>query len=619
MNLNLFKKNNGVCSCLSSWISQWIYCGISHWGVGIIFLLPLFLFHKALGQEQLRRPDILSVSPLAYSDSPQWDLLKLSQFIYVAQILELYPEHQLFFLARDGEYFYDVARLVTRKTAEIKRIHLVNVSRLNIEDPLLKNYLEGFGLTESSLKQGQKFLFIDTGFYANIAEKIKKLFKSQYHHLIQTQLVLSEKVDVPSSRSFLSFLKPTSSYLLPNIMYGPIIDYEGLPHFYEASDHFFVDKKGRVYPSSEKSSQDNNISPDEALSLMKDLVYDWSLKETQKKFFEFRKIFGDIRDVLVSGPSKQAGVLVKKLESQGMDSNLMRSMILDTYETLILNHNILPKVELEHFQILEKKSLYPFIILKKNAMEEGHTLFELKELFFLFLHWMEQDQWNSIRQLIDSPHDVELYHYLVKALVKVGLSKRQAVEELDYLVRQNKFFINKLLTEEFLSTMRESPLFDPVILSLTRTRNWLVVNDLIQNYFSHPASARQEEAILLIIKFNDKTLHEALIEKVFFSPQSFPMREARLELLKRSNLENRFFFVEELKRTGLFKNPHFVESLLWLLLNGERRLKSEIISMVESSDRREIDPRILKEIKEIKRIWSWENQVSLVACKKVFL
>jgi hypothetical protein len=79
----------------------------------------------------------------------------------VAALFELIdPRHELYFVARDGEPFYDVARLATRNDPErARRLHLLNVSRLNMDDAHLADYL-----AQEGLSAGGDALLVDIGF-----------------------------------------------------------------------------------------------------------------------------------------------------------------------------------------------------------------------------------------------------------------------------------------------------------------------------------------------------------------------------------------------------------------------------------------------------------------------
>src|SRR5262245_13609835 len=59
------------------------------------------------------RPNILDVAATAHDLLPTWDLTKRASLEAVAFLLEAYPKHDIYFLARDAEVFYDAAVLAT--------------------------------------------------------------------------------------------------------------------------------------------------------------------------------------------------------------------------------------------------------------------------------------------------------------------------------------------------------------------------------------------------------------------------------------------------------------------------------------------------------------------------
>lgn len=65
-------------------------------------------------ESYLSRPDILNLEPGGNQVvDPKWEPMLKAHFSFVALLLELYPEEELYFLGRDGEYLYDAARLAT--------------------------------------------------------------------------------------------------------------------------------------------------------------------------------------------------------------------------------------------------------------------------------------------------------------------------------------------------------------------------------------------------------------------------------------------------------------------------------------------------------------------------
>lgn len=240
------------------------------------------------------RPNILqdSVKAIPHPElGPKWtDALRPAHLEFVAQMLELYPNQELYFLARDSELLYDFANLMTAGTSDHKRIHLINVSRANKNDPHLRDYLAQEGIHLEGLREGKEIIFIDTGFEGSIPAKIQELFPQEFHNLLKTHLICSGSEKHPSSRSFLQFLNPSIASLDPGRMHGTIIAYEHLPRYTDQSQRY-EKFKGRWEATSRLGQEtDGKVSKSKALDFIEDLKAFGSLPETRKRM-EARRQF----------------------------------------------------------------------------------------------------------------------------------------------------------------------------------------------------------------------------------------------------------------------------------------------------------------------------------------
>ena len=131
----------------------------------------------------LSRPDILQLVPESHDMGGEWENLKRAHIEVVAQVLALYPGHEIYFLARDSELLYDQAKILLQdRPDELQRIHLLNISRANMRAKGVKNYLNQEGISETSLKQGKRILFVDTGFSGTIPRVIESYFPPPIFH-----------------------------------------------------------------------------------------------------------------------------------------------------------------------------------------------------------------------------------------------------------------------------------------------------------------------------------------------------------------------------------------------------------------------------------------------------
>ena len=181
----------------------------------LLAILYYILAIEGFAQEYesyLSRPDILELSPKSHDIGPGWEKMKRGHIELVAQALGLYPEHQIYFLARDAELLYDQARVLLQDNPEeLERIHLLNISRANMRKDGVKDYLVQEGISKKTLEQGKKILFVDTGFSGTIPNVIVPYFPSQYHSQFSSHLMASSNPSHPSSRVFLSWITQKSS------------------------------------------------------------------------------------------------------------------------------------------------------------------------------------------------------------------------------------------------------------------------------------------------------------------------------------------------------------------------------------------------------------------------
>jgi hypothetical protein len=266
-------------------------------------------------ESYLSRPDILTVKPKVTQLGYAWDQIKEAQLAFVAQLLEMYPKGtDIYFLARDSEHLYDIARLVTQGTPEAERMHLLNVSRLSLDDDFLMEYLKDNGVSDETLKAGKKVLFVDTGFAGTIPNHIISKLSAAAAKNFKTQLIVSENTAIPSSRTFLVNLNADARNGEPEIMHEAIIDYEHLPRYTDRSTSYVL-IDGHYHPISPKisNSADGEVSKSQAKVQMADLAAHWKNPKTQESYKALRK---EIRDVINLTTTKTSTEILNALASK---------------------------------------------------------------------------------------------------------------------------------------------------------------------------------------------------------------------------------------------------------------------------------------------------------------
>ncbi len=239
----------------------------------LVFTLSVF----ANSELYTERPDILKVEARTHSDLPKaWESQKQGHLEAIAELFGMYPDpkQQIYFLARDAELLYDYAKLMTEVPEFSKfkdRIHLLNISRANMNAPHVKEYLAQEGISEESLKSGIKPLFIDTGFSGTIPATIAEKFPVDLRSNLSTHLMSSSNSSHPSTRTFLLSLNPAAHEVNPGSLHGSIIDYEYMPRFTYRSTRF-EQNDGRWVPAGDiGKDSDGSVSRETAQKYMSDL------------------------------------------------------------------------------------------------------------------------------------------------------------------------------------------------------------------------------------------------------------------------------------------------------------------------------------------------------------
>ena len=279
------------------------------------------------------RPDILTIPAKSHTFDSEWEGLKKGHFSFVAQILAFYdPQTQIYFLARDSEYIFDVARLVTEGTPDFDRIHILNISQDNVFDKHMAKYLAQNGIIESELLAGKKVLFVDTGFAGSIPATIEEMFSEPARKNINTQLVVSFEKNIPSSRSFLIHTEPEANHSHMFHMKPAMDRYEHMPRYTDRSTKFQLIQGSYHAVSKKGTSRDGVVSKEMSYHYMQDLKYFWSLNTTQQRFIFERERFNWLKSVAQSSEAERL-IKVELSKVQGdMEREIFEAHIKDFIE-----------------------------------------------------------------------------------------------------------------------------------------------------------------------------------------------------------------------------------------------------------------------------------------------
>jgi hypothetical protein len=245
----------------------------------LIFLL-IFWTHTGHGSSgydlYTNRPDVLQIPEVAKANNKEWNNFNVAQLEFLAQLFGLYPDQVIYFLARDGEYLYDLALLLSQNFPEIrKKVRLINVSRLNLNDPLLQDYLKQEGLTEDKIKK-TGVVFVDSGYKGSIPIHIKKFYSEKAQYNMYIHLAFSHEPTIPGSASFVVETNVNGS------------NYEQMARYFRRSTGF-SNINGKIIPISPKAptanyQDDGIVDKKQSLEYLSHLAHFASQPETIKRF-----------------------------------------------------------------------------------------------------------------------------------------------------------------------------------------------------------------------------------------------------------------------------------------------------------------------------------------------
>lgn len=404
-------------------------------------------------ESYLSRPDILKLKPGPQKElEPIWNKLKPVLPDTLALLLESYPKHDIYFLARDGELLYDYAKAVLQKQPEqLKRIHLLNISRANMNDPHLVDYLAQEGISKESLKSGKNALFVDTGFSGTISKKLESMFPTNFQPQLKTHLLLSETENYPSTRVFLSGLSKWSNYLSPEELHGKIIALEHLPHFSDRSDRF-LKIENTWHPVSQKLANTNgNVSSELSLVYQKDLLSYAQTSKSADRLLAHQKIWKKLYELHESKNKKKLITFFRDLKATHPSDASIEAIIRDYID---INKDSLVKNEDLGIGTISKNAGERLTQIKKDFPEWKKILDKPQEHIPAL---MKKGEFNTLAMLSEAAiHDNQFRSVLLKELAQGQLSPpkltlvteliehshRETLEELPKAIFSNPNSVN---------------------------------------------------------------------------------------------------------------------------------------------------------------------------------
>lgn len=282
------------------------------------------------------RPHITDVSAAPMnSPPPLWGKVKDGSVAFIAELVSLYPNAEFYFLARDSEYIYDMAEVLSKGEKDlIGKFHLLHTSRKVVTDPLIQNYLKQEGLTRSHLN-GRTAVVVDTGWRGKIPAELRRVMPPGFQWV--THFAHSDNPNIPSSRVFIESINKNVDSQSPTNHHQEIVDHvEHLPHFSDTATQL-VQQGGKI----EAIASSKSATRQKALALMGDIKAYASDAETKKRFRRLREDMGDLVKLArgdMRMKDQEVADLLRRLE------NLKGAYFLDDFKEA-LNKNLQERVQ----------------------------------------------------------------------------------------------------------------------------------------------------------------------------------------------------------------------------------------------------------------------------------
>ena len=488
-----------------------------------VYLLFVCLSALAKAQEipkgwesYLSRPDILKMPAISENLKNQMEPnMKAAHFSMVAELLSLYPpDTHIYFLARDSEHLYDVARLVTEGTSRAENMHLLNISRANMSDQNMKAYLEENGISEKSLSEGQKVLFVDTGFAGTIPRVISEKFPAIYRSQLKTHLAVSSNPSHPSTRAFLVHLNPSVIESVASRMHGTIITYEHISRYTDRSSEYYH-SEGKWHPISQiGQTSDGSVSQEKAIGYMQELKAEWHKPEVRAQFQKEMSHLQFLLKVTQSGSVEEIENLKLQLQENTAETRLLKAQLLDIFDTE-KNADYLLQVKPQQLGVelkvseLEAKVAKKIELIKKFPEWTPFLENPVDEIPKLF----KNHDWQMIGNLIDANADYEINGILLQNLYRqkteglAGEMQKSVIENSDK-PRRNQLAFMVFSSEEF----KDKKDFLKLLIEKSYT---FEMSTIAQYVFSKPFMADQDDLLKMVIEKGGKLGGLSLINYVF--------------------------------------------------------------------------------------------------------
>lgn len=479
------------------------------------------------------RPNVLSLPAIPASLGKDWEVLRKAHFGFIAELLELYStDTHFYFLARDAEYLYDAAQLITQNTEDSKRIHLINVSRANMKNPNIKAYLKEHDISDETLASGKKIVLVDTGFSGTIPRVIDQLFLKENKGKIKTHLLVSSNADHPSSRGFLININASANEQNPANMHGTIVSYEHIPRYTDRSTLFAL-VQNNLHPISptNNSATDGVVSKTVAIQYMQDLKAFYEAPSTKELIQTIRNEVRDLKHLLTDGTEKSKELIKQKLQKDDNSKHIKiyEALARDIVESQF-NAQLDLKITLEDLSLKKTYDAPSALGSKKNQLIKKYPewtpvledpVTQIKKLFI-------DNNWQMIGNLIDADVDNEINRIIIKSLYDnnaTGIKKKYQI-----------LMIEKGSKATLVDVVSHHGILTPDLTKLIIERNEPHALQLLAvRIFSNPNSIHMRDLIKLTIEKGDQSVLRALAVHTFSQPYTANMTDLLQILIEKAD------------------------------------------------------------------------------------
>ena len=285
----------------------------------------------------------------------RWPDVRKVYMFFLAELLAFYPDADFYFLARDAEYFYDIAMVLKQEIPEIQNnFHLLPISSkmTHYITKHAREYLQQEGLYSAN-KRKKTAVIVDTCCKGTVIKYIRSLFPKEHRSKVKGHLFTRNN----TSDDIEGDAYPESK-ISKNILGDKGVAFiEDYPHYFTYSAQKYHQFKGNEKIDILMSKDVFNQSV--AIAFMADIRYHFAQKQVQEDFKDILKQMRIVFNYLTSSREKinrkEARVALKTLKKSY--SIKPDDFLKDIQEVLIKNKD---SFKSNHYFIYEKmkSSLY---------------------------------------------------------------------------------------------------------------------------------------------------------------------------------------------------------------------------------------------------------------------